>query len=59
MRTVRAILAVAMIVVGAIIVGRMVRYPIGAAFTGIVLGLAMIALGIVRLRMLASRARRS
>lgn len=55
MRAVRAVLAVAMIVVGAIIVARMVHYPVGAAFTGIILGVAMIALGVVRLRMLQSR----
>jgi hypothetical protein len=41
-----------MIIVGAIIVVRMMPYPISASFTGIVLGLAMIALGVVRLRSL-------
>jgi putative effector of murein hydrolase LrgA (UPF0299 family) len=46
----RAVLSAAMIVLGAVIIVRMMPYPIAASFTGIVLGLAMIALGIVRLR---------
>ncbi len=49
-RTIRTALAVGMIVVGVIIVGEMVRYPIAYTFTGVILGLALIALGIVRLR---------
>lgn len=52
MFAVRAGLSVAMIVVGSIIIVRMMPYPISASFTGIVLGLAMIALGAVRLRTL-------
>jgi putative effector of murein hydrolase LrgA (UPF0299 family) len=52
MRAARTALSIAMIIVGAIIVVRMVPYPISASFTGIVLGLAMIALGVVRLRSL-------
>jgi len=50
MRVVRTVLALAMIVVGSIILTRMMHYPIAASFTGIVLGLAMIALGAIRLR---------
>jgi hypothetical protein len=46
----RTVLSAAMIVLGAVIIVRMMPYPIGASFTGIVLGLALIALGIVRLR---------
>jgi putative effector of murein hydrolase LrgA (UPF0299 family) len=46
----RAVLSAAMIVLGVVIIVRMLPYPISASFTGIVLGLAMIALGIVRLR---------
>jgi hypothetical protein len=49
---VRTVLSVAMIVVGAVIIVRMMPYPISASFTGLVLGLAMIALGVVRLRTL-------
>jgi putative effector of murein hydrolase LrgA (UPF0299 family) len=52
MFAVRTGLSLAMIVVGAVIIVRMMPYPISASFTGIVLGLAMIALGIVRLRTL-------
>ncbi|HTX57835.1 MAG TPA: hypothetical protein VMD47_12120 [Candidatus Acidoferrales bacterium] len=55
MRAVRAVLAVALIVVGAIILARMIHYPIAAGFTGIILGLAMIGLGAVRLRALYGR----
>jgi hypothetical protein len=50
MLVVRTGLAVAMIAVGGYIFTRMLHYPFAAAFTGIVLGLAMIALGVVRLR---------
>jgi putative effector of murein hydrolase LrgA (UPF0299 family) len=48
----RAILAVAMMVVGGTIIVRMLHYPIAQTFTGIVLGLAMIALGAYRLHQL-------
>jgi hypothetical protein len=48
----RTVLSIAMIVVGAIIIVRMIPYPISASFTGLILGLAMIALGILRLRTL-------
>jgi putative effector of murein hydrolase LrgA (UPF0299 family) len=48
----RTVLSIAMIVVGAIIITRMIPYPISASFTGLILGLAMIALGILRLRTL-------
>jgi putative effector of murein hydrolase LrgA (UPF0299 family) len=50
MRTVRTGLAIAMIAVGGYILTRMAHYPIAAGFTGIILGLAMMALGVVRLR---------
>jgi putative effector of murein hydrolase LrgA (UPF0299 family) len=49
-RSLRTLLSVAMILVGGYITVEMLHYPIGASFTGIVLGVAMIALGIVRLR---------
>jgi uncharacterized membrane protein HdeD (DUF308 family) len=52
MRAARTALSIAMIIVGAVIIVRMMPYPISASFTGIVLGLAMIALGVVRLRSL-------
>lgn len=50
MRSLRTVLSLAMIVVGGYITVEMLRYPISASFTGIVLGVAMIALGVVRLR---------
>jgi len=50
MPALRATLAAAMIVAGAVIVVRMLPYPFTASFTGIILGGAMIALGVVRLR---------
>jgi hypothetical protein len=46
----RAFLAVGMIVLGMYIIARMVSFPFAQSFTGIVLGVAMILLGIVRLR---------
>lgn len=46
----RTMLSIAMILLGAYIIVRMMPYPISASFTGIILGIAMIALGIVRLR---------
>ena len=46
----RAFLAVAMICLGIYIVAQMARFPFAQSFTGIVLGVAMILLGIVRLR---------
>ena len=52
MRSVRTFLAIAMICVGAYIVWRMMHYPFSAAATGIVLGAAMMALGVVRLRLI-------
>ncbi len=47
---VRAALSVLMIVVGAVVLIQMLRYPIAQTFTGVVLGGAMILLGILRLR---------
>ncbi|HTV91996.1 MAG TPA: hypothetical protein VMG98_04695 [Verrucomicrobiae bacterium] len=58
MRTVRTGLAIAMIAIGAYILTRMLHYPIAASFTGIILGLAMVALGIVRLRAMYGGTRR-
>jgi putative effector of murein hydrolase LrgA (UPF0299 family) len=49
-RSFRTVLSLAMIVVGGYITVEMLHYPISASFTGIVLGIALIALGIVRLR---------
>ena len=46
----RAIIAVALIVLGAYIIVRMIPFSIAQSFTGIVLGIAMIALGVIRLR---------
>lgn len=50
MLLVRGALSVFMIVVGAFVVIQMMRYPLAASFTGIVLGGAMILLGFLRLR---------
>jgi hypothetical protein len=57
-RAIRTILAVGMIVVGIIIVIDMARYPIAYTFSGIILGVALIALGIVRLHALYGRSAR-
>jgi|GEM_PF-5836781 hypothetical protein len=54
-RALRCALAAGFIVVGVVIIGEMLRYPISYTFTGIILGLAMIALGIARLRGLIGR----
>ena len=48
-----------MILVGGYILTRMLHYPIAAGFTGIILGLAMMALGAVRLRAMYGRSGRS
>ncbi len=46
----RGALSIFMIVVGAFVVVQMLRYPIAQSFTGIVLGAAMILLGVIRFR---------
>jgi xanthine/uracil/vitamin C permease (AzgA family) len=46
----RGALAVLMVVVGAFIVTQMLHYPVAQSFTGIVLGGAMILLGLLRFR---------
>ena len=58
-RTIRTALAIAMIAVGGYILLRMSHYAITASFTGIILGLAMMALGVVRLRAIYGGSRRS
>ena len=55
MRLLRAVISAALIVVGAVIFTKMLHYPIRYSITGLVLGAAMIALGIVRLRALYAR----
>lgn len=59
MLIVRAVLAVAMIAIGSGIIVRMLAFPIAQTYTGLVLGGAMIALGLFRLRQIiaVSRAR--
>lgn len=57
MRAVRSVLAVLLIIAGVTIVARMAHYPIAQSVTGIILGLAMIALGAVRLRALYGKSR--
>ena len=46
----RAIIAIALVLLGAYIIVRMIPFPIAQSLTGFVLGIAMIALGIIRLR---------
>jgi putative effector of murein hydrolase LrgA (UPF0299 family) len=58
MRLIRAVISLALIVIGGIIVSEMIHYPLRYSLTGIVLGVAMIALGIVRLRALYGRVAR-
>jgi putative effector of murein hydrolase LrgA (UPF0299 family) len=58
MRLIRTILAAGFIVVGIVICSELVHYPIASTFPGFVLALAMIALGIVRLRALYERSGR-
>jgi hypothetical protein len=55
MRIVRTVLSLGMIVIGIVVVAQMLHYPIAASFTGLILGLAMIALGAIRLRALYGR----
>jgi putative effector of murein hydrolase LrgA (UPF0299 family) len=59
MRVFRTVIAAGMIVLGSYIIAQMVHYPLRSSLTGIVLGGAMIALGVVRLRMLYGRTRRA
>ncbi len=54
----RGALSVFTIVVGAFVVFQMLRYPIAQSFTGIVLGAAMILLGVIRLRQVREAMRR-
>ena len=53
MLAIRAVLAVALIVAGIVILYNMLHYPIAQSFTGLVLGAAMVALGIFRLVQIA------
>ena len=52
MIVIRALLAIGMMVVGGTIIVRMLPYGIGQTFTGLVLGIAMIALGAYRLHLI-------
>lgn len=45
----RALIAVAMIVIGCAIVVKMLPFGLGAGFTGLILGAAMVGLGCYRL----------
>lgn len=46
----RAIIAIGLIIVGIYVIARMAAFPFAQTFTGWILGIAMILLGIVRLR---------
>lgn len=54
MLTVRAFIAVALVIVGACILVQMLRYGIAQTFTGVILGIAMIALGLFRLKQIVA-----
>ncbi len=55
LRLVRTLIASALVVFGAIVLTEMLHYPLRYAISGIVLGAAMIALGVLRLRALYGR----
>ena len=55
MRVIRTLIALALIVTGAVILSEMLHYQLRYSFTGLVLGGAMILLGAVRLRALFAR----
>jgi hypothetical protein len=52
MIVIRAILAVIMTILGAVVLVEMLRYPIAQTYTGVILGLAMMALGLFRLNLI-------
>ena len=54
----RGVLSVMMVVLGAFIIIEMLRYPIAQSFTGIVLGGALVLLGILRFRQVRGAMRR-
>ncbi len=54
MLTFRFFIAFALIGLGGYIIFRMLHYPLAQSFTGLVLGGAMIALGILRARQIRS-----
>lgn len=58
MRVLRALIAVALIVTGVVILSEMLHYSLRYSISGIVLGVAMIALGTIRLRALYARVNR-
>jgi hypothetical protein len=49
---VRALISAVMVILGGIVLVEMLRYPIAQTYTGVVLGLAMMALGIFRLSLI-------
>jgi putative effector of murein hydrolase LrgA (UPF0299 family) len=50
----RLVIALVMIAVVGYVVYRMLQYPLAQSFTGLVLGGAMIALGVLRVRQIRS-----
>jgi hypothetical protein len=46
---VRGLIAAVMVLLGAIVLVEMLRYPIAQTFSGVILGLAMMGLGLFRL----------
>jgi hypothetical protein len=54
MLAVRTVIAAGLIAMGVWVIVRMLPYPVAQAYTGFVLGGAMIALGVVRLRQISA-----
>ena len=54
----RGLIALLLIGVGAYVVIQMLRFPIAQSFTGLVLGGAMVLLGLLRLRQVREALRR-
>jgi ABC-type uncharacterized transport system permease subunit len=50
----RLAIAATMVILGLYLIYRMLHYPLAQSFTGLVLGGAMIALGVLRLRQVRS-----
>jgi hypothetical protein len=54
MLALRSVIAVGLILMGAWVIVRMIPFPFAQGFTGWVLGGAMIALGVLRLRQIGA-----
>jgi hypothetical protein len=54
---VRGLIAAVMVLLGAIVLVEMLRYPIAQTFSGVILGLAMMGLGLFRLNSILRNSR--